>query len=139
MEQKQLTKLIRKYIGKESFPFDNGTLKGAFRIISIKEMGYNYGDGISWVIINVEVDLEQDKSYYMRWLERGRKQLVTRRRNADLYWLFNTTSVPTMLKFFNIKSVKLGKVTYKKKTNVRKDTNLNSILETSKESSSVLC
>jgi hypothetical protein len=43
-----------------------------------------------------------------------------------------------MLKFFNIHSSKLGKITYKKKTNVRKDTNLNLNQETAQENCQVL-
>jgi len=140
MDNKQLTKLIKKGLGKQTFPFEYGHLKGTFRFISVKELSYNYGEGFSWATINVEVDIIEDSRMCINYKQWGRSQaLITRRRNHDIYWSYSNTILHTMLKFYNINSSKLGKITYKKKTNVQQHKNLNSILETTQESSSVLC
>ena len=140
MDNKQMTKLIKKGLGKKTFPFEYGTMKGTFRFVSIKELSYNYGDGYNWGVVNVEVDIIEDSKMCINYKVWGRnKALITRRRNNDIYWSYNYTLLHTMLKFYGIHSSKLGKITYKKKTNVQQHKNLNSILETSKESSSVLC
>ena len=132
--------MIKKGLGKQTFPFEYGSMKGTFRFVSIKELSYNYGDGYNWGVVNVEVDIIEDSKMCINYKIWGRnKALITRRRNNDIYCSYNYTLLHTMLKFYNIHSSKLGKITYKKKTNVRKDTNLNLIQETSKESSSVLC
>jgi hypothetical protein len=139
MDNKRLTTIIRKTLGKQTFPFEYGTMKGTFRFVSVKELSYNYGDGYSWGVVNVEVDIIEDSKMCINYKEWGRnKALITRRRNNDIYWSYNNTLLHTMLKFFNIHSSKLGKITYKKKTNVRKDTHLNLNQETAQESSSVL-
>ena len=139
MDNKRLTTIIRKTMGKKLFPFEYGTMKGTFRFVSVKELSYDYGEGYNWAIINVEVDIIEDSKMAINMARWGRSQtLITRRRNNDIYWSYNNTLLHTMLKFFNIHSSKLGKITYKKKTNVRKDTNLNLNQETAQESSSVL-
>jgi hypothetical protein len=140
MDNKRLTTIIRKTLGKQTFPFEYGSMKGTFRFVSIKELSYNYGDGHSWGVVNVEVDIIEDSKMCINYKEWGRnKALITRRRNNDIYWSYNNTLLHTMLKFFNIHSSKLGKITYKKKTNVRKDTNLNLNQETAQENCQVLC
>jgi hypothetical protein len=139
MDNKRLTTIIRKTMGKKLFPFEYGTMKGTFRFVSVKELSYDYGEGYNWAIINVEVDIIEDSKMAINMARWGRSQtLITRRRNNDIYWSYNNTLLHTMLKFFNIHSSKLGKITYKKKTNVRKDTHLNLNQETAQESSSVL-
>jgi hypothetical protein len=139
MDNKRLTTIIRKTLGKQTFPFEYGSMKGTFRFVSIKELSYNYGDGHSWGVVNVEVDIIEDSKMCINYKEWGRnKALITRRRNNDIYWSYNNTLLHTMLKFFNIHSSKLGKITYKKKTNVRKDTNLNLNQETAQENCQVL-
>ena len=140
MDNKQLTKIIKKGLGKKTFPFEYGSMKGTFRFVSIKELSYNYGDGYNWGVVNVEVDIIEDSKMCINYKIWGRnKALITRRRNNDIYWSYNNTLLHTLLKFYNIHSSKLGKITYKKKTNVQQHKNLNLIQETSKESSSVLC
>jgi hypothetical protein len=114
-------------------------MKGTFRFVSVKELSYNYGEGYNWATINVEVDIIEDSKMAINMARWGRSQtLITRRRNNDIYWSYNNTLLHTMLKFFNIHSSKLGKITYKKKTNVRKDTNLNLNQETAQENCQVL-
>jgi hypothetical protein len=135
MDNKQMTKIIKKGIGKQTFPFEYGSMKGTFRFVSIKELSYNYGDGYNWGVVNIEVDIIEDSNMCINFKVWGRSQaLITRRRNNDIYWSYNQTLLHTMLKFYSINTSKLGKITYKKKTNdIRKNSNLNSILETSKE------
>ena len=139
MDNKQMTKIIKKGLSKQTFPFEYGTMKGTLRFVSVKELSYNYGEGYNWAIINVEVDIIEDSKMAINMERWGRTQtLITRRRNNDIYWSYNNTLLHTMLKFFNIHSSKLGKITYKKKTNVRKDTNLNLNQETDQENCQVL-
>ena len=139
MDNKRLTTIIRKTLGKQTFPFQYGSMKGTLRFVSVKELSYNYGDGYSWGVVNVEVDIIEDSKMCINYKEWGRSQtLINRRRNNDIYWSYNNTLLHTMLKFFNIHSSKLGKITYKKKTNVRKDTNLNLNQETAQENCQVL-
>jgi hypothetical protein len=139
MDNKQMTKIIKKGLSKQTFPFEYGTMKGTLRFVSVKELSYNYGEGYNWAIINVEVDIIEDSKMAINMERWGRTQtLITRRRNNDIYWSYNNTLLHTMLKFFNIHSSKLGKITYKKKTNVRKDTNLNLNQETNQENCQVL-
>ena len=134
-----MTKIIKKGLSKQTFPFEYGTMKGTFRFVSVKELSYNYGEGYNWATINVEVDIIEDSKMAINMERWGRSQtLITRRRNNDIYWSYNNTLLHTMLKFFNIHSSKLGKITYKKKTNVRKDTNLNLNQETAQENCQVL-
>jgi hypothetical protein len=139
MDNKQMTKIIKKTLGKQTFPFEYGTMKGTLRFVSVKELSYDYGEGYNWATINVEVDIIEDSKMAINMARWGRSQtLITRRRNNDIYWSYNNTLLHTMLKFFNIHSSKLGKITYKKKTNVRKDTNLNLNQETAQENCQVL-
>ena len=139
MDNKQMTKIIKKGLSKQTFPFEYGTMKGTFRFVSVKELSYDYGEGYNWATINVEVDIIEDSKMAINMTRWGRTQtLITRRRNNDIYWSYNNTLLHTMLKFFNIHSSKLGKITYKKKTNVRKDTNLNLNQETAQENCQVL-
>jgi len=139
MDNKQMTKLIKKGLGKKTFPFEYGTMKGTFRFVSVKELAYDYGEGYNWATINVEVDIIEDSSYCLSMQRWGRSQnLITRRRNNDIYWSFNQTLLHTMLKFYSIHSSKLGKITYKKKPNVQQNKNLNLDQKTNQESSSVL-
>ena len=135
MDNKQMTKIIKKGLGKQSFPFEYGTMKGTFRFVSVKELSYDYGEGYNWATINVEVDLIEDSKQCISMERWGRtKTLITRRRNSDIYWSYNQTLLHTMLKFYSIHSSKLGKITYKKKTNdIRKNTHLNLNQETTKE------
>lgn len=135
MDNKQMTKLIKKGLGKKTFPFEYGTMKGTFRFVSVKELAYDYGEGFNWATINVEVDIIEDSNYCISMQRWGRSQnLITRRRNNDIYWSFNQTLLHTLLKFYSINSSKLGKITYKKKTNdIRKNSNLNLNQETTKE------
>jgi len=134
-----MTKIIKKGLSKQTFPFEYGTMKGTFRFVSVKELSYDYGEGYNWATINVEVDIIEDSKMAINMTRWGRTQtLITRRRNNDIYWSYNNTLLHTMLKFFNIHSSKLGKITYKKKTNVRKDTNLNLNQETAQENCQVL-
>lgn len=140
MDNKQLTKIIRKTLGKKTFPFEYGTMKGTFRFVSIKELSYDYGEGYNWATINVEVDIIEDSNYCISMTKWGRSpSLITRRRNNDIYWSYSSTLLHTMLKFYDIRTSKLGKITYKKKKDdVRKNKTLNSILETTQENSSIL-
>jgi hypothetical protein len=140
MDNKQMTKIIKKGLGKKTFPFEYGNMKGTFRFVSVKELSYDYGEGYNWGVINVEVDIIQDSKMCINYKEWGRSQnLITRRRNNDIFWVYKENLLHTMLKFYSIHSSKVGKITYKKKPNVLKNKNLGSILETSKESSSLLC
>jgi hypothetical protein len=142
MDNKRLTTIIRKTLGKKLFPFECDGMKGTLRFISIKEMSYRHDDGeIAWAKINVEVDITEDSHYYKRMSENGwyTKSAVTRRRNNNMYWEFPKSMLHSMLKFYGINSSKVCKFTYKKKKNdIRKDTHLNLIQETAQESSSVL-
>lgn len=135
MDNKQMTKIIKKGLGKKTFPFEYDKMKGTFRFISVKELSYDYGEGFNWATINVEVDLIEDNPTYVRWLKNtGRKSMVTRRRNGDIYWTYNETLLHTLLNFYSIHSSKLGKITYKKKPNdLRKHPHINLNQETNKE------
>ena len=118
MDNKQMTKIIKKGLGKQTFPFEYGSMKGTFRFISVTELAYDYGDGFNWGVVNVEVDIIEDSKMCINYKE----------------WSYNSTLLHTMLKFYSIHSSKLGKITYKKKTNdIRKNSNLNLNQETTKE------
>ena len=110
-------------------------MKGTFWFISVSELAYDYGDGFNWGVVNVEVDIIEDSKMCINYKEWGRSQaLITRRRNNDIYWSYGSTLLHTMLKFYSIHTSKLGKITYKKKTNdIRKNSNLNLNQETTKE------
>lgn len=135
MNNKQMTKIIKKGFGKKTFPFDYGSMKGTFRFVSVKELSYDYGEGFSWATINVEVDIIEDSKTCVNYKEWGRSQaLITRRRNNDIYWSYNQILLHTLLRFYSIHSSKLGKITYKKKTNdIRKHPHINLNQETNKE------
>ena len=130
-----MTKMIKKGLGKQTFPFEYGSMKGTFRFISVTELSYDYGEGFNWATINVEVDIIEDSNMCMNYKVWGRSQaLITRRRNNDIYWSYSGTLLHTMLKFYCINTSKLGKITYKKKTNdIRKNSHLNLNQETTKE------
>ena len=127
--------MIKKGLGKQTFPFEYGSMKGTFRFISVTELSYDYGEGFNWATINVEVDIIEDSNMCMNYKVWGRSQaLITRRRNNDIYWSYSGTLLHTMLKFYCINTSKLGKITYKKKTNdIRKNSHLNLNQETTKE------
>ena len=135
MDNKQMTKLIKKGLGKKTFPFEYGNMKGTFRFVSVKELSYDYGEGFHWATINVEVDIIEDSNYCLSMQRWGHTQTrITRRRNNDIYWSYCGTLLHTMLKFYSIHSSKLGKITYKKKTNdIRKHQNILLNQETNKE------
>jgi hypothetical protein len=143
MDNKRLTGIIRKTMGKKLFPFECDGMKGTLRFISIHEMSYPHDDGeIGWARINVEVDITEDNPRYQRMVENGwyTKTAITRRRNSNMYYFFSTNLLHTMLRFYGIQSSRVHKFTYKKKKNdIRKDTHLNLNQETAQESSSVLC
>jgi hypothetical protein len=142
MDNKRLTTIIRKTMGKKLFPFECDGMKGTIRFISIHEMSYPHDDGeIAWARINVEVDITEDNPRYMRMAENGwySKSAITRRRNNNMYYWFPNNMLYTMLMFYGIQSSRVHKFTYKKKKNdIRKDTHLNLNQETAQESSSVL-
>lgn len=142
MDNKQLTDIIRKTIGKKLFPFECDGMKGTLRFISIKEMSYRHADGeIAWAKINVEVDIIEDSHYYKRMSERGwyTKSAVTRRRNNNMYWEFPKSMLHSMLRFYGISSSKVNKFTYKKKKNdVQQNPNRNLNQETNQENCQVL-
>ena len=48
MDNKQMTKLIKKGLGKKTFPFEYGNMKGTFRFVSVKELAYDYGEAFNW-------------------------------------------------------------------------------------------
>jgi len=143
MDNKRLTTIIRKTMGKKLFPFECDGMKGTLRFISIHEMAYPHENGeIAWARINIEVDITEDSDYYKRISSNGwySKSAVTRRRNHNMYYEFPNNMLHTMLKFYGIQCSRVHKFTYKKKNNdIRKDTHLNLNQETNQESSSVLC
>ena len=143
MDNKQLTGIIRKTLGKKTFPFECDGMKGTIRFISINDMSYRHDDGeIAWARINVEVDITEDSEYYKRISTNGwySKSAVTRRRNNNMYYDFPNNMLYTMLKFYGIQSSKVNKFTYKKKTNdIRKHPHINLNQETAQENCSVLC
>jgi hypothetical protein len=142
MDNKQLTAIIKKTMGKKLFPFECDGMKGTLRFISIKEMSYRHDDGeIAWAKINVEVDIIEDSHYYKRMSENGwyTKSAVTRRRNNNMYWEFPKSMLHSMLRFYGISSSKVNKFTYKKKKNdVQQNPNRNLNQETSQENCQVL-
>ena len=142
MDNKRLTSIIRKTLGKKLFPFECDGMKGTLRFISIHEMSYHHSDGeIAWARINVEIDIIEDNPRYIRMAQNGwySKSAITRRRNNNMYWEYPTNLLHTMLKFYGIQTSRVHKFTYKKKKNdIRKDTHLNLNQETNQESSSVL-
>lgn len=142
MDNKRLTTIIRKTMGKKLFPFDCDGMKGTIRFISIHEMSYPHDDGeIAWARINVEVDITEDNPRYQRMAENSwySKTAITRRRNNNMYYFFPNNLLHTMLMFYGIQSSRVHKFTYKKKKNdIRKDTHLNLNQETNQESSSFL-
>ena len=135
MDNKQMTKLIKKGLGKKTFPFEYGNMKGTLRFVSVKELAYDFGEGFNWATINVEVDIIEDSRMCIVFKQWGRSQsVITRRRNNDIYWSYSGTLLHTMLKFYSINTSKLGKITYKKKTNdIRKNQNILLNQETNKE------
>jgi len=142
MDNKRLTGIIKKTLGKKLFPFECNGMKGTIRFISIHEMSYRHDDGeIAWAKINVEVDITEDNTMYQRMAENGwySKNAVTRRRNNHMFYCFPNNMLYTILRFYGIQSSRVNKFTYKKKKNdVQQDPNQNSNQETSQESSSVL-
>ena len=111
MDNKQMTKLIKKGLGKKTFPFEYGNMKGTFRFVSVKELAYDYGEGFNWATINVEVDIIQDSNYCISMERWGHTQnRITRRRNNDIYWSYSGTLLHTMLKFYSIHTSKLGMI-----------------------------
>jgi hypothetical protein len=143
MDNKRLTAIIRKTMGKKLFPFECDGMKGTLRFISIHEMSYPHSDGyISWARINVEVDIIEDNHRYIRMAQNGwySKSAITRRRNNHMYWEFTNNLLHTMLMFYGIQSSRVSKFTYKKKKNdIQQNPNQYSNQETAQESSSVLC
>jgi hypothetical protein len=142
MDNKRLTGIIKKTLGKKLFPFECDGMKGTIRFISIHDMSYRHDDGeIAWAKINVEVDITEDSEHYKRISTNGwySKNAVTRRRNNHIYYAFPNNMLYTTLRFYGIQSSRVNKFTYKKKKNdVQQDPNQNSNQETSQESSSVL-
>jgi hypothetical protein len=139
MDNKQMTRIIKKGLGKKTFPFEYGNMKGTFRFVSVKELSYDYGEGYEWAVINVEVDLIEDSKRCIKFKELGRSQnVITRRRNNDIFWSYKETLLHTLLKFYNINSSKLGKITYKKKPHVQQNKPLVDIIQTTEEDSSLL-
>lgn len=142
MDNKQLTAIIKKTMGKKLFPFECDGMKGTLRFISIKEMSYRHADGeIAWAKINVEVDIIEDSHYYKRMSEHGwyTKSAVTRRRNNNMYWEFPKSMLHSMLRFYGISSSKVNKFTYKKKKHdVQQNPNRSLNQETSQENCQVL-
>ena len=142
MDNKRLTTIIRKTLGKKLFPFKCNGMKGTIRFISIHEMSYRHDDGdIAWARINVEVDITEDSEHYERMSTNGwyTKTAVTRRRNHHMYYEFPNNMLHSMLKFYGIQSSRVHKFTYKKKKNdIQQNTNRNLNQETNQESSSVL-
>jgi hypothetical protein len=142
MDNKRLTTIIRKTLGKKLFPFECDGMKGTIRFISVHDMSYRHDNGeIAWAKINIEVDIIEDSIHYKRMSENGwySKSAITRRRNNNMYWQFPNNMLHTMLKFYGINSSKVSKFTYKKKKNdIQQNTNRNLNQETAQESSSVL-
>lgn len=136
MDKKQLTKIIKKGLGKKVFPFEYDTMKGTIRFVSVEGLGYNFGEGvIPWARINVEVDIIEDSRMCINFKEWGRSQnIISRRRNVDIHWSYSQTTLYTMMRFFNINHTKIAKITYKKKPNdLRKHPHINLNQETNKE------
>ena len=109
MDNKQLTKLIRKTIGKRQFPFTFDNIEATMRFISVIETG---GD---WGTINIEITIVKDSPRFERmsnshWYS---KSAITRQRNSRLYWEFTKSELYTILKFFGLESTRPNKVTYK--------------------------
>ena len=136
MDNKQLTKLIRKTIGKRQFPFTFDRVEATMRFISVADMGSEWGT------VNIEVTIIKDSPYFERMSKCGwnSKSAVTRQRNSRLHWEFTKCELYTILKFFGLQSTRPHKVTYKFKQNdIQQDPNPRPNQETSKEGSSVLC
>ena len=135
MDNKQLTKLIRKTIGKRQFPFTFDNIEATMRFISVIETGSDWGT------INIEITIVKDSQRFERMSKSSwySKSAITRQRNTRLYWEFTKSELYTILKFFGLESTRPNKVTYKFKQNdIQQDPNRNSNKETSKEGSSVL-
>ena len=136
MDNKQLTKLIRKAIGKRQFPFTFESVEATMRFISIVD------SGSEWATVNVEVTIVKDSQRFERMSKSSwySKSAITRQRNTRLYWDFTNCELYTILKFFGLQSTRPNKVTYKFKQNdIQQDPNPRPNQETSKEGSSVLC
>ncbi len=135
MDNKQLTKLIRKTIGKRQFPFTFESVEATMRFISVADMGSDWGT------VNVEVTIIKDSQRFKRMSESSwySKSAITRQRNTRLYWEFTGCELYTILKFFGLHSTRPHKVKYKFKQNdIQQDPNPRPNKETSKEGSSVL-
>jgi len=135
MDNKQLTKLIRKTIGKRQFPFTFESVEATMRFISIVD------SGSEWATVNVEVTIVKDSKRFERMSNSSwySKSAITRQRNTRLYWDFTNCELYTILKFFGLQSTRPNKVTYKFKQNdIQQDPNPRPNKETSKEGSSVL-
>jgi hypothetical protein len=135
MDNKQLTKLIRKTIGKRQFPFTFESVEATMRFISVIETGSE------WATVNVEVTIVKDSKRFERMSNSSwySKSAITRQRNTRLYWDFTNCELYTILKFFGLQSTRPNKVTYKFKQNdIQQDPNPRPNKETSKEGSSVL-
>lgn len=135
MDNKQLTKLIRKTIGKRQFPFTFESVEATMRFISIVD------SGSEWATVNVEVTIVKDSKRFERMSNSSwySKSAITRQRNTRLYWDFTNCELYTILKFFGLQSTRPHKVKYKFKQNdIQQDPNPRPNKETSKEGSSVL-
>jgi hypothetical protein len=135
MDNKQLTKLIRKALGKRQFPFTFESVEATMRFISIVD------SGSEWATVNVEVTIVKDSQRFERMSKSSwySKSAITRQRNTRLYWDFTNCELYTILKFFGLQSTRPNKVTYKFKQNdIQQDPNPRPNQETSKEGSSVL-
>jgi hypothetical protein len=135
MDNKQLTKLIRKTIGKRQFPFTFESVEATMRFISVVD------SGSEWATVNVEVTIVKDSQRFERMSKSSwySKSAITRQRNTRLYWDFTNCELYTILKFFGLQSTRPNKVTYKFKQNdIQQDPNPRPNKETSKEGSSVL-